>query len=269
MRLGIVKRSGTRHLPEIARRVEDAGFESLMVTEHTHVPVGSMSDEEARRRAGLLDPFVALGAAAAVTSRLKLGTAVCVVTHREPLGLAKAVATLDLLSGGRFIFGVGTSSVPAENRSFGVTRRLDLLRERVAAMKALWSGEAVEYRGELVDFGPTLSGPAPVQRPHPPILVGGGRARLDDVLAWADGWLPWPPDGFDIAETIAQLRSEARAAGRSRPTVVIFNAPRDPRALAGYEAAGVDTCLLDLTTEEPAAVAAELQTLRQLAPFDD
>jgi probable F420-dependent oxidoreductase len=266
MRLGIVKRSGTRHLPEIARRVEDAGFESLMVTEHTHVPVGSMSDEEARRRAALLDPFVALGAAAAVTSRLKLGTAVCVVTHREPLGLAKAVATLDLLSGGRFIFGVGTSSVPAENRSFGVTRRLDLLRERVAAMKALWSGEAAEFRGELVDFGPTLSGPSLVQRPHPPILVGGGRARLGDVLAWADGWLPWPPDGFDLTETITRLRADARAAGRPRPLVVIFNAPRDARVLAGYEAAGVDTSLLDLTTEEPAEVTAELDALRRLAP---
>jgi probable F420-dependent oxidoreductase len=266
MRLGIVKRSGTRYLPEIARRVEDAGFESLMVTEHTHVPVGSMSDEEARRRAGLLDPFVALGAAAAVTSRLKLGTAVCVVTHREPLGLAKAVATLDLLSGGRFIFGVGTSSVPQENRTFGVTRRLDLLRERVAAMKALWSGEAVEFHGEFVDFGPAFSGPSVVQRPHPPILVGGGRARLGDVLAWADGWLPWPPDGFDLAETIARLRSDAQAAGRSRPVVVIFNAPRDARILAGYEAAGVDTALLDLTTDEPADVAAELVGLRRLAP---
>jgi alkanesulfonate monooxygenase SsuD/methylene tetrahydromethanopterin reductase-like flavin-dependent oxidoreductase (luciferase family) len=134
--LGIVKRSGTRHLPEVARRVEDAGFESLMLTEHTHVPVGSMSNEEARRRAGLLDPFVALGAAAAATSRLRLGTAVCVVTHREPLVLAKAVATVDLLSGGRFIFGVGTSSVPAVNRSCGVTggRRLSLLREGIAAL---------------------------------------------------------------------------------------------------------------------------------------
>jgi len=100
VRFGIVKRSGTRHLPEVARRVEEAGFESLMLTEHSHVPVGSMPEEEARRRANLLDPFVALGAAAAVTSRLKLGTAVCVVTHREPLVLAKAVATLDLLSGG-------------------------------------------------------------------------------------------------------------------------------------------------------------------------
>ena len=96
---GIIKRSGTRHLPEIARRVEDAGFVSLMVTEHTHVPVGSMPDDEALRRSALLDPFVALAAAATVTSTLRLGTAVCVVTHREPLALAKAVSTLDLLSG--------------------------------------------------------------------------------------------------------------------------------------------------------------------------
>lgn len=263
-----MKRSGTRHLPEVARRVEDAGFESLMVTEHTHVPVGSMSNDEARRRAGLLDPFVALGAAAAVTSRLRLGTAVCVVTHREPLVLAKAVATLDLLSGGRFIFGVGTSSVPAENRSFGVTggRRLSLLRERIAALKMLWSGDAAEFHGELVDFGPTMSGPSLVQRPHPPILVGGGPARLDDVLAWADGWLPHPPDGFDLAATIARLRQDARSAGRPRPMVVVFNAPRDPTVLAGYASAGVDTGLLDLVADEPADVAAELAVLRRLAP---
>ncbi|HZM76288.1 MAG TPA: LLM class flavin-dependent oxidoreductase [Candidatus Limnocylindrales bacterium] len=120
MELGIIKRSGTRHLPEITRRVEDAGFESLMVTEHTHVPVGSMPDGEARRRSGLLDPFVALAAAAAVTSTLRLGTAVCVITHREPLALAKTASTLDMLSGGRFIFGVGTSSVTAENHHYGV-----------------------------------------------------------------------------------------------------------------------------------------------------
>ena len=266
MNFGIVKRSGTRHLPTIARCVEDAGFEVLMVTEHTHVPVGSMSPEEARRRANLLDPFVALGAAAAVTSRLRLGTAVCVVTHREPLALAKAVATLDLLSGGRFLFGVGTSSVPAENRTYGVTaaHRGTLLRERIAALKALWSGEAVEFHGELVDFGPALSGPSLVQRPHPPILLGGGPARIDDVLGWADGWLPHPPEDFDLAEAIARLRRAAADSGRQRPLVVVFNAPQDPTVLTGDMEAGVDTALLDLQADEPAEAEGELRQLGRL-----
>jgi probable F420-dependent oxidoreductase len=265
MRLGIVKRSGTHHLPRLAQRVEAAGFDTLMVTEHSHVPAGSMSADEARRRANLLDPFVALGAAAALTSRLRLGTAVCVVTHREPFGLAKAVATLDLLSGGRFVFGVGTSSVVAENRSYGIGpgQRLPLLRERVAALKRLWTGELAEYHGELVDFGPSWSGPAPVQRPHPPILVGGGPARLGDVLDWADGWLPHPPDGFDLAATVARLRADAAAAGRPRPLVTIFNAPADPATLATYAEAGVDSCLLDLRAGEPDEARAELADLRR------
>jgi probable F420-dependent oxidoreductase len=267
VRFGIVKRSGTRHLPDIARRVEEAGFESLMLTEHTHVSVGSMSPAEARRRARLLDPFVALGAAAAATSRLKLGTAVCVVTHREPLVLAKAVATLDLLSEGRFVFGVGTSSVAAENRTYGVTRaqRSTLLRERIAALKVLWSGQTAEFHGELVDFGPTLSGPPLVQRPHPPILVGGGPARIDDVIERADGWLPHPPAEFDLGATVARLRNGATAAGRRRPLVVVFNAPRDPAVLASYGEAGVDTCLLELVADEPTEVAAELHQLHLLA----
>jgi probable F420-dependent oxidoreductase len=266
MRVGIVKRAGTRHLPTIARRVEDAGFASLFVTEHTHVPVGSMPADEARRRANLLDPFVALGAAAAATSELILGTAVCVVTHREPLALAKAVATLDLLSGGRLVFGVGTSSVPAENRTYGVTRaqRSTLLRERIEALKALWLGQAVEYHGELVHFGPTLSGPPLVQRPHPPILLGGGASRIDPAIEWADGWLPHPPDGFDLAEAIARLRRGTEAAGRPRPTVVVFNAPADAATLLGYERAGVDMSLLDLRADEPGEAEVELARLRRL-----
>jgi probable F420-dependent oxidoreductase len=268
MRYGIVKRAGTRHLPTVARQVEDAGFASLFVTEHTHVPVGSMSEAEARRRADLLDPFVALGAAAAATSELILGTAVCVVTHREPLALAKAVATLDLISGGRFLFGVGTSSVPAENRTYGVTRaqRATLLRERIEALKVLWSGEAVEYHGDLVHFGPTLSGPPLVQRPHPPILLGGGRSRIDPAIEWADGWLPHPPDDFDLAEAIARLRRGAEDAGRPRPMVVVFNAPADPATLASYVRAGVDMSLLDLAADEPAGARAELARLRRQLP---
>jgi probable F420-dependent oxidoreductase len=253
MKVGIIKRSGTRHLPEIARLVEDAGFESLMLTEHTHVPLGSMSEAEAGRRAGLLDPFVALGAAAAVTSRLLLGTAVCVVTHREPLALAKAVSTLDLLSGGRVLFGVGMSSVSAENRSYLVSDqdRTAVVRERVAALKRLWSGEPAEYHGRFVDFEPVLSGPRPVQRPHPPILLGGGPARLADVLDWADGWLPHPMQSAPLRDAIALLGGKP---------VTIFNA--DPADLPRYTEAGVDRCLVDLRADEPDDVRAELIALK-------
>ncbi|MGH2393212.1 MAG: LLM class flavin-dependent oxidoreductase, partial [Candidatus Limnocylindria bacterium] len=123
MQFGIVRRTQHPKIADVARAVEDAGFESLWLTEHTHVPVGSMSEAEAERRRQLLDPFVALAAAAAVTSELRLGTAVCVLSHREPLVLAKTVATLDLISNGRILFGVGAGSVPEENLNFGITSR--------------------------------------------------------------------------------------------------------------------------------------------------
>ena len=253
MKVGVVKRSGTRHLAEIARLVEDMGFESLMLTEHTHVPLGSMSEAEAQRRAGLLDPFVALGAAAAVTSELRLGTAVCVVTHREPLALAKAVSTLDVLSNGRVLFGVGTSSVSAENRSYLIRDqdRTAVLRERVLALKRLWSGEPVEFHGRFVDFDPVVSGPRPVQRPHPPILLGGGPGRLPDVLEWADGWLPHPLEGPPLRDAIALLGGKP---------VTIFNA--DPADLARYADVGVDRCLIDLRADDPEDVRAELDSVK-------
>lgn len=140
----------------------------------------------------------------------------------------------------------------AENRSYLVRDgdRMAVLRERVMAMKRLWSGEPVEFHGEFVDFGPVMSGPVPVQRPHPPILLGGSAARIPDVLEWADGWMPHPMEANALRDTIALLGG--------RP-VTVFNA--DPADLAGYEEAGVDRCLLDLRSDEPDEVRAELAGL--------
>jgi probable F420-dependent oxidoreductase len=273
MQSGIIVRVGTKHIAELAHVVEDSGFDLLAVTEHTHVPVGSMSVAEQKRRSDLLDPFVALAAAAARTTTLGLVTAVTVLTHREPIVLAKTIASLDLISDGRVAVGVGMSSVPAENRTFGIRleERLPITRERVGALRALWSQRPAEYQGDHVQFTGILSGPDPVQRPHPPIWLGGGIARLPDVAAWADGWMPHPPEvyhaagerGYDLAEAIVQLREAAAAAGRGRPTVTIFGAPRHPEAIASMGEAGVDNCLFTLERTDLGAAAGELRELHQ------
>ena len=146
---------------------------------------------------------------------------------------------------------------------------MSVLRERVAALKLLWSGEAAEFHGRHVDFGPVLSGPLPVQRPHPPILVGGGRARIADVAQWADGWLPHPPDDYDLGAAITELRAAAAGAGRARPSVTVFNAPAEPGALQALAAAGVDCCLLDLRASDPAEAGRELSHLSSLRASTD
>jgi probable F420-dependent oxidoreductase len=163
---------------DLARAVEETGFESLFLAGHTHVPTsrrdlmdGTRPGEDAR----LLDQFTALGVAAATTTRLKLGTGVCVVPQYDPIVLAKQVATIDHLSGGRFVFGVGAGWLVEELRNHGIepARRWDLMAEQILAMKAIWRDEEAQFHGELVDFDPIWSWPKPIQKPHPPLLVGG------------------------------------------------------------------------------------------------
>jgi probable F420-dependent oxidoreductase len=165
-------------------------------------------------------PFVALSAAAAVTSRIKLGTGACLVIERDPITLAKQVAGLDLLSGGRFLFGVGAGWNRAEMADHGTDprTRMALLADRIRAMREIWTAEEAEYHGEYVDFGPLWSWPKPVQRPYPPVLVGGnGPGAEDRVLDFGDGWLPQTGPLADMAEfrrRVARLRSRAADAGR-------------------------------------------------------
>lgn len=175
--------------------VEERGFESLFYPEHTHIPVDSRraDNRPTRDYADTYDPFVALAAAAAVTTTLRLGTAVCLVAQRDPITTAKMVASLDQLSAGRFLFGVGAGWNRTEMINHGTDprTRMSLFAERVQAMRAIWTDDEAEYHGEFVDFAPIWSWPKPVQRPHPPILVGGNGPRTEDrVLDFGDGWFP-------------------------------------------------------------------------------
>ena len=190
----------------VARLAEERGFESFWVTEHTHIPVSRDTPypgggELPREYSHTHDPFVALAMAAAVTSRIKLGTGVCLVIQRDPIVTAKEVASLDLLSGGRFLFGIGAGWNREEMRDHGTDpgRRFSLMRERVEAMKAIWTEDEASYQGEHVAFGPMWSWPKPLQDPHPPVIVGGNGAKvLDRVLRYGDEWMPNRlPDGVE------------------------------------------------------------------------
>src|SRR5919109_4158229 len=207
----------------IARLVEERGFESLFFPEHTHIPVsrrtpypggGDLPDMYARTH----DPFVALTAAAMATERLLLATGICLVVERDPIITAKEVASLDHVSGGRFLFGVGAgwNEEEIENHGTDPRRRFGLMRERIEAMKAIWTQDEAEYHGRYVDFDPIWSWPKPVQKPHPPVLVGGlGSQVIDRAVAFGDEWMPNRlGDEERFLGRIAKLQQRASEAGR-------------------------------------------------------
>src|SRR5881398_3208480 len=174
---------------DLARALEERGFESVWFPEHTHIPASRRSPwpgggELPRDYWSSYDPFVALMAAGAATKRLKLGTGICLVIERDPITTAKEVATLDLLSGGRVLFGIGGgwNREEMENHGTDPTRRFAVMRERMLAMREIWTKDEAEYHGTFVDFDPIWSWPKPVQRPHPPVLVAGnGAGTLERV----------------------------------------------------------------------------------------
>ena len=230
-------------IDDLAREVEGHGLESLFVPEHTHIPASRRSPWPGgpnlpREYWHTLDPFVALGAAAAVTTRLKLGTGICLVIERDPIVTAKEVATLDRLSGGRFIFGIGGGWNAEEMEHHGTRfkTRWRLLRERVLAMKEIWTKDEAEFHGEFVDFDRIWSLPKPVQKPHPPILMGGdGPKTFDRVAEFADGWMPILRPGQNPVEKIPALRERLARAGRdprSVPVSIFFAPPKKPELAA-------------------------------------
>ncbi|MDP6516900.1 MAG: LLM class F420-dependent oxidoreductase [Alphaproteobacteria bacterium] len=241
---------------DLARAMEARGFESLFLCEHTHIPVSRRTafpagGELPKRYIHTHDPFVALAFAAARTTRLKLGTGICLITQRDPIVTAKAIASLDMLSGGRFVFGIGGGWNVEEMENHGTVHgtRFKLLRERILAMKALWRDEEAEFHGEMVDFDPVWSYPKPVQRPHPPILLGGETDHtLKRVVDFCDGWFPRATPGFDPADAIARLGAAADAAGRdvSSLSVTVFRAPPDAGQLDAYAEAGITRVLLEI-----------------------
>jgi probable F420-dependent oxidoreductase len=255
---------GTFHFPteygidinELARALEERGLESLFVCEHTHIPVSRRTPfpgggELPKRYSHTYDPFVALSFAAAATRTLRIGTAIALIPQRDPIITAKSVASLDRLSGGRFIFGIGGgwNVDEMENHGARYETRFKLLRERVLAMKALWTHDQAEFHGEFVNFDPAWSYPKPKQKPHPPILLGGETDHtIRRVVEFCDGWLPRAGRGFDPKNVAARLRQAAVAAGRDPATlsITVFNAPGDQAALAPYREAGITRVLLEV-----------------------
>jgi probable F420-dependent oxidoreductase len=262
MDVGLVTFPTSYSLPpdRLGRLAEEHGFESLFVCEHTHIPSRRESswpggDELPSYYWETYDPFVALTAAAAATSTLKLGTGICLVVERDPITTAKEVASLDRLSGGRFLFGVGAGWNREEMANHGTDphRRFSLMRERVEAMKAIWTRDEAEYHGEHVDFDPIRSAPKPLQQPHPPVLVGGGGDKVfDRVLSYGDEWFPIrPASPEELAGRIDELQSRAAEAGRGAIPVTLFGAAPKAAALDEWREAGVTRALILLPTVEP------------------
>ncbi len=244
---------------ELARELEDRGFESLFVPEHTHIPTSRKSPfpgggQLPKQYSHTLDPFVTLSWAAAVTSRLRIGTGICLVPQRDPIVTAKSIASLDMMSNGRFVFGMGGGWNVEEMEDHGATyrTRFAMLREHVLAMKALWAEEEASFSGEHVSFEPTWSWPKPAQQPHPPLLLGGeSDYTLRRVVEYCDGWFPRGRGGFDPAVSMDRLRRTADAAGRDMAslTVSVFGAPADAQTLENYAQAGIDRAILPLPSE--------------------
>jgi probable F420-dependent oxidoreductase len=228
---------------DMARLAEERGHESLFFPEHTHIPASRETpypggQELPRKYVHTFDLFVALTAAATVTSRLRVGSGICLVIERDPITTAKEVASVDFLSGGRFEFGVGAGWNREEMANHGTDprRRMAILAERVAAMKAIWTNDEASYAGEHVAFDRIWSWPKPAQRPHPPVLVGGnGPGVLDRVLSFGDAWFPnHARDG--ILDRAAELRSRA-----DRPIgLMVMGVPADAKVLETYLNAGFE-----------------------------
>jgi probable F420-dependent oxidoreductase len=241
---------------ELAIALEERGFESLFLPEHTHIPASRISPwpggaDLPKDYWHTHDPFVALSYAAAVTKNLKLGTGICLLSQREPIVTAKSVASLDMMSNGRFIFGIGGGWNVEEMEDHGVEykTRFAQMREHVLAMKALWTEEDAVYRGDFVRFEASWAHPKPVQKPHPPVILGGETDyTLRRIVDYGDGWLPRARRGFDAAGNMARLKAMADEAGRdaSELSVSVFGAPADAGVLADYAEAGINRALLTL-----------------------
>jgi probable F420-dependent oxidoreductase len=235
---------------ELALALEERGFESLWVAEHSHIPVPRRTPapgggELPKRYYDVMDPFVTLSVAAAVTKRLKLGTGVCLIIQRDTIQTAKLVASIDQVSNGRFLFGIGSgwNAEEIENHGTAFASRFKKMREQVEAMKQIWTNSTAEYRGEIVNFSPMMTWPKPVHKPHPPVILGGAfpwAARR--ATRYGDGWIPIAGAGrADPLDYLPRFRQMAEEAGRDPDSlpVTLGGAPEDPDLLKRYRDLGV------------------------------
>ena len=247
---------------DLAREVEQRGFESLWLPEHTHIPASRTSphpflQELPRQYWHTYDPFVALTAAAAATTTLKLGTGICLVIERDPIITAKAVASLDRLSNGRLLFGVagGWNAEEMEDHGTNFKTRWSLLRENLLAMKEIWTKDEPEFHGKFVNFDKMWSYPKPTQQPHPPIIMGGDGARtFDRIVEFCDGWMPamYRNSSSGLPEKIMLLRRQAEEAGRDPSSISVTNFGCQPDAAYIEELGniGVNRVLFTLPSAE-------------------
>ena len=236
----------------MAQTAEALGFESLWCAEHPIIPVhsasrfpGSADGVIPESYSHFIDPFVALARASGVTTTLKLGTGIVLVPERNPLLLAKEISTLDLFSGGRFLFGIGAGWLREETEIMGgdFDHRWSQTREAILAMKELWTKEEAEFHGEFFHFPPVKSYPKPAQKPHPPVVLGGmARNVLQRVVAWGDGWLPNRVTPAQVKESRASLDALAKEAGRdpSSITISVYGQPADRDLITRFHEAGAN-----------------------------
>ena len=258
----------------LAKRAEELGFDSLWLPEHPIFPVTTVSPFPLggpipHFYAQIIGPFVGLARASAVTQTIKLGTGICLVPERNPLLLAKEIATLDHFSGGRFIFGIGAGWVKEETEIMGgdFAHRWTQTQEAIMAMKALWTKEEAEYHGKYYAFPPVRSFPKPAQKPHPPIFLGSVTSPnvFKRIVAWGDGWMPVGVSLEQIKHGREALNELAAQAGRDPRSIqiVAFFVPPEPEAVKAFEDAGADTALIALETSGEKEVLSKLEEIAQ------
>lgn len=264
---------------EVAAAVESFGFDAFWVSEHSHMPLSTdfpLADTVPREYSSMWDPFIALAAAATATRRIGLGTGVCIITQRDPLNTAKIVSSLDLLSKGRISLGVGAGWNEPEMLNHGTrpASRFKLMRERVEAMRQLWTQEEAEYHGDMVSFDPVWQWPKPIQRPGPPVLIAGAHPNvIKRVARYGDGWLPVVvPEASaatagrvttmaDLREQVPLMRSLASDAGRPPPSVVVSGAALDPAVVDAMLALEIDELVFRVPSAGMDEVLSELERL--------
>ena len=265
-------------IDEVARAAEERGFESLFVTEHTHIPTSRRSPfggggQLPKEYWHTLDPFVGLMAAAAATRTLKVGTGICLVVEHDPITLAKTIATLDMLSNGRFLFGIGGGWNAEEMEDHGTVyaTRFQKMREQIEAMKVIWTQDIAEYHGEIVDFPPMIARPKPTQKPHPPVIIGGAfRHAARRAIRYGDGLLPQgPAQGSGSPEDyMPRLRQMAEEAGRDPQSlsVTLGGAPEDIEVLRRNRDLGVTRMTVRLPPAKEGEILPILDRWAKLIP---